>query len=573
MFSFRGVELSTPDILYRFLKFGFYPRELPPVFKTSGYADFADLKSSIFIQFEDFKSEVVSFDGTTFHGKYRVFGVIHPLSFFLLSNDISTNWNEIQDFLDSSKASTAGIKIPTSRDKRDRAFTTSSFSAKDDALDNLYSAFPLLLSLDINRFYGSVYTHSVPWAVLGKEEAQKRHALKTLDSHWSAKIDRRLRASNWNQTIGIPIGPDTSRIIAELILTRINMQLTEHGAVEEDHFLHSIDDYRFGAIDSNVAQKISTAFEQVIRDFHLRTREDKWALCSTAECQHPWKIRLASYENFDDPLFIEAIFAEVFSSLNSKSGDNVLGFATSKYRKIFNDPNNQTKVLGHFQRTLFSFPWTVRFIAPTYIRIFNKSASDKVLIRLFEHGLSESCRKHDTLSVLWYLYLALYYDLEISEQMFSQCYYLDCPLVDLMLAHAIQNALAPVGNTSLNSRHKEKNLNTSAWIYLYETEVRGWQTAVAGKIDAKGEEAASFFRMCRTKGVRFYDVEGLHEYDLRDDKNNSPSTSEIDNPQTIQKKSVEKITSYMIEYLDFAKDEVEDNDDSIDYSDEPSYYE
>src|SRR6185312_11663464 len=60
---------------------------------------------------------------------------------------------------------------------------------------------------DVTRFYQSIYTHSVSWALHGKETAKKKMKDKGLVGN---VLDEVLRSGQDGQTIGIPTGPDTS---------------------------------------------------------------------------------------------------------------------------------------------------------------------------------------------------------------------------------------------------------------------------------------------------------------------------------------------------------------------------
>jgi glycosyltransferase A (GT-A) superfamily protein (DUF2064 family) len=72
-----------------------------------------------------------------------------------------------------------------------------------------------ILQADINRFYPSVYTHSIPWAIHTKAVAKSNRG----DGYIGNRIDRLVRNGQDGQTMGIPIGPDTSLLIAEILLT------------------------------------------------------------------------------------------------------------------------------------------------------------------------------------------------------------------------------------------------------------------------------------------------------------------------------------------------------------------
>jgi hypothetical protein len=92
---------------------------------------------------------------------------------------------------------------------------------------------------DISSCFHSIYSHSIPWAVLGFDVAKSMMSSKCLGLHWSDKLDTYTRKSKRNETLGIAIGPASSSIIVELILGRIDTELTKMGF----EFRRYIDDY------------------------------------------------------------------------------------------------------------------------------------------------------------------------------------------------------------------------------------------------------------------------------------------------------------------------------------------
>lgn len=138
------------------------------------------------------------------------------------------------------------------------------------------STFPIVVHLDINNFYGSVYTHAIPWAVLGKQTAKAMHGNGTLNGHWSDTLDKLVRNCNQTQTIGIPIGPDTSRIVSEIILAAIDVDLTAKGTdVVTSQVFHHIDDYQLGAYSTAEAESHQAKFVAAIAAYELRLNEFK----------------------------------------------------------------------------------------------------------------------------------------------------------------------------------------------------------------------------------------------------------------------------------------------------------
>jgi len=86
------------------------------------------------------------------------------------------------------------------------------------------------IKVDISKFYPTIYTHTIAWALLGKEKAKfyfkQKDNLAALiadgDSDaelykYAESLDNAIRACQERQSIGIPIGPDSSHILAEAV--------------------------------------------------------------------------------------------------------------------------------------------------------------------------------------------------------------------------------------------------------------------------------------------------------------------------------------------------------------------
>ena len=97
-----------------------------------------------------------------------------------------------------------------------------------------------LLQVDISRFYHSIYTHSIAWALHGKAQAKANRSR----SLYGNALDEDVRKTRDGQTMGVPIGPDTSRIISEIVAAAIDLDLQQRlGEVVgvrwvDDYFLY-----------------------------------------------------------------------------------------------------------------------------------------------------------------------------------------------------------------------------------------------------------------------------------------------------------------------------------------------
>lgn len=85
-----------------------------------------------------------------------------------------------------------------------------------------------LLKLDISRCFDSIYTHSIAWAIMGKDSVKNAIAtgkVKALNETFAGSFDSLMQQLNYKETNGIVIGPEFSRIFAELILQSVDREV------------------------------------------------------------------------------------------------------------------------------------------------------------------------------------------------------------------------------------------------------------------------------------------------------------------------------------------------------------
>jgi len=105
--------------------------------------------------------------------------------------------------------------------------------------------------------------HTKPTAKLNRKD-------KTLAGN---VLDERIRKSQDDQTIGIPISPDTSFIIAETVLTAFDKLLvSKYTALRGFRY---IDDMEFGFGTYREAQEALAQVRDILREFELSTNDTK----------------------------------------------------------------------------------------------------------------------------------------------------------------------------------------------------------------------------------------------------------------------------------------------------------
>lgn len=132
-----------------------------------------------------------------------------------------------------------------------------------------------ILKLDISNCFSSFYMHMIPAIILGADGAETEYR-KWLQGNASEtykkyqKLDVVIRQQNLNRTNGLLPGILSSKIIAEAILTRIDLELEERGLV----FSRYVDDYEV-YLYRNEAEEVITAFEQTLRRYGFVLNSEK----------------------------------------------------------------------------------------------------------------------------------------------------------------------------------------------------------------------------------------------------------------------------------------------------------
>lgn len=103
-----------------------------------------------------------------------------------------------------------------------------------------------MVQIDISKCFDSIYTHSLPWAVIGK--SQTKFSLESSKTTFGGRFDALMQQLNQNETNGIVIGPEFSRIFAEIILQSADVEL-ERALADRAKLKHKVDYEIFRYVD------------------------------------------------------------------------------------------------------------------------------------------------------------------------------------------------------------------------------------------------------------------------------------------------------------------------------------
>ena len=215
---------------------------------------------------------------------WRPLEVIHPALYVSLVNEITErdHWDQIReriyDFRLDPKVKCLSLPAGTSKEEGDTAerirlwWENVEQKSIELALD-----FQWIVQTDIVDCYGSVYTHSVAWALHGRQTAKAKRTDVNLIGNI---IDRHIQDMKQGQTNGLPQGSVLSDFVAEIVLGYSDMELIKKIDAEgicDYQILRFRDDYRIFVNNLMDGERILKCLTEVMIDLGLRINEAKTA--------------------------------------------------------------------------------------------------------------------------------------------------------------------------------------------------------------------------------------------------------------------------------------------------------
>jgi hypothetical protein len=315
---------------------GFYPENLPPVFSVKNFYD-AAYTDGLFAtdQIEREKPLALSrYNETKRGGQRRVFTAPNPLFFIDIAAYLGAHRRQLAPFLSRSPIS---CSIPKFESGFDRAIKISSFSEFTTFRRKTLATSRYVVKTDISRYFHSIYTHSIPWAVHGKAQSKRDRSTKSAQTYTN-KLDYLVRQAQDQQTIGIPVGPDTSRIISELISSAIDHEFIRQVGPEVVG-ARLVDDVYLGAATSEEAENLLSAYRDAIRQFELDINESKTRIFEAKNDLEPfWPISIKrEIERFSGAgasrgrvAELTAYLDEIIRVANAENDDGIIKYAIRK---------------------------------------------------------------------------------------------------------------------------------------------------------------------------------------------------------------------------------------------------
>lgn len=209
---------------------------------------------------------------------YRTFQITNPFFYYLIVKTIANSWDEIKSCFASYQSSMIEVvSIPKPKDKNQSTLAGTNIHQWWEKLEQrsieLSLQYRYMLVTDISNCYSSIYTHSIPWALLGREAAKQNRSLELFPN----QLDKLIQSMQSGQTNGIPQGSTLYDFIAEIVLGYADKLLFDRlqKNVSDYKILRYRDDYRIFTNSKESSEIIIKELQLVLASLNFQINSSK----------------------------------------------------------------------------------------------------------------------------------------------------------------------------------------------------------------------------------------------------------------------------------------------------------
>jgi hypothetical protein len=520
--------MDAHDIRIALLSKGYFPKELPATFTTESFGRASEEiledweRAKLFARIQKkknknkYKSKAYGYDlpkaemeiiSTPKSGfERRNIGITHPIPQALLASEISENYATIQKWLCRQTYSLDEIRVSLSNSRAIKGINFSLHWAKKAYTE---ATSDWLVKTDITRFYPSIYTHSLTWAAYGKEKVKSK--LKIYEGSLADRLDILTRACNRNQTIGIPIGPETSRILAEIISSRIDDDLKpQFHDISPDQIDRLQDDWFIGVSTLEEAEKVLSKVARAYREYGLDINGSKTSVVRVVQhLDEAWKAELAAFLSHRSGDLRGARLREFLSLTLRLQTEHERQSVTNYALTVLEGQEFQKSDVEAMESFLLKAtivaPGSMARISELLLNIDHDSGtlSKGRIGSRFVKLATRALEKGDLYEAIWLTYTLRGMKIPISDKNFlsvagsTRSSALALILLDMRSRGQIKATLPTIEwERQIGS---EAILTDWTWLLAYEACRRGWLP------DPTGLMNQPFFNAMNSRGVVFYD--------------------------------------------------------------------
>lgn len=503
------------------IKNEYFPLELPPCFNTNDLS--MDIETIIKWVNSDKKDMSVPYTFSGFKTEYsrRKFAVPNPYHYIKTVDIIVNNSKQIFEILDESTISLSKPIKGTPDNNKPYKKITNSVNDTRNQIESLYQNNHYQINLDINSFFDSIYTHSIPWAIHGKTFIKKKENIHNQNLIGNI-LDNCMQSMNYKQTNGILIGNSISRIISEIILCTVDKEIQNRfkniacKRFVDDYYIFVKETYEIQTIISFIRNELAK-YELILNENKIEIKESPFLYGNI------WINELKLYIHLKSDLFIDKVISLYLKYKDIsilKYGIKIL--STQKFSKDI-WVNIESKIVNIWTK----YPSLSNLVAPIFIKNI-ENLNKKNLKKAIYSILDKNIFLNNHQEVMWAVWIAKIFKINIRSEYLVKIINSDNDIAIIIILDMINQGICKksnkvilsVENLKTNLDSIEKIMFSSRWLLAYEIDLNNWFE------DFRKAREDSFFRKMINRKVRFYISEFKYENLVDKGKNTEYVTKE-----------------------------------------------
>ena len=466
------------DIVKKLIAFGYFFKEIPPEFHSEDLANSIDK-----INFDSFSRDVknkwakpVLYSVPKSDNFRRIKSIPAPIHQIQLCKLIWENWSNLEDHFG---VSTVSMTTPKISETSNRAIESKiPISEKMHIRMNHLHNKKYILQTDISRYFSTIYTHVIPWALHTKDFAKEKIGKNILGN----KLDTRIQNMQDGQTFGIPLGPVTSQIISEIIGTAIDKDFKNQMGFEVPGFRYTDDiEYYFDSEDN--AKNALSKLHKIVNEYQLELNPAKTKILKAPiEFEAEWQQYFTRFRFRETTLGqksdINSFFSNAFKHKSEAEEKGILSYALKVVRKEVIHKENW----GSFESLLLHSGFSDSNSLPIVLEIiegYNTKGYDVNIIKIkefIEELIEINFSQNNHYEVSWALVFAKRLNINLNSNITSLLVQSDNSIICIltMILHSKGLLEGYFDTNKYKSYLTTKELYGSQWLFAYEAYKQGW---------------------------------------------------------------------------------------------------
>ncbi len=482
------------DFMNSLVEKGYFPQEITPWFTTSNLVPVLDAILTNIGIFPQKTSKPCKYSIPKGKQRRRLLSIPNPLHQIKLCKVIDDDWGNIRGIIARSRMS---LTIPSVRARSLRALSRKfSFEEISEKIIHSSTSAKYMLRTDISRYYATIYTHSIPWAMHTKEVAKARRRDSTLIGN---KIDSAVQSCQDGQTNGILVGPDTSLLISEILCASMDEEVRTR--VRYKAAFRYIDDYFLFFDNIADAEKAFYELHKIIREYELELNPYKTKIVKLPEPIEPEWVSALNISPTNKSKMISYV-SHLYEYAKKYPEEEVLKYGLTKIRNVRLGTKMLEIVKSFVLHVMLHEPSAIPLAVEMLVELLIRPNDGE--IEVINQAMLFNAEYGYEFELSWLLWLCSTLSISVKKEVAEKISLIDNSIVALTALKLKDQGLINDGLdlSRWSSLMKTEELYDDNWLLAYEAYIKGWLPSVSG-VDYIS--ADPFFSMLKTNNVEFFD--------------------------------------------------------------------